>query len=352
MKSSSARAERILVKEVNWLGDVVMSLPALKALRGAFPGAHLGVLVKHELASFFDGSRWIDEVIPYRVSAGLRGLADRWGIVSALRARRFDLALLFPKSFEAAFWAALAGARRRVGFATDGRGLMLTDRIRFDSGLRRRHQVNDYLHLLAATLGVTGDATDCAPDVDSSHRSRMADWLAERRRMPAGKLVALAVAAAYGPAKEWPAERYAALADLLAARHGAECVLVGGPGERDKCARVAAASSARPLAAAGETNVGELLALLSLCDGFAGNDSGAMHVAGALGIPTVGIFGSTDARRTGPLGPRTRVLHHPIECSPCLKRTCRYGHYDCLKKIDVEEVAAALVDLGTLADER
>jgi heptosyltransferase-2 len=338
--------ERILVKEVNWLGDLVMSLPALKAVRGAFPGARLGVLVKRELASFFDGSPWIDEVIPYRVAAGLGGLADRRRIVSELRARRFDVALLFPKSFEAALWAALAGARRRIGFATDGRSALLTDRVPFDAALRRRHQVHDYLHLVGATLAVAGDAGDCAPDVAAEHRVRMAGWLDARRRAPSARRVALAVAAAYGPAKEWPAERYAALVDLLAERYGVECVLVGGPGEREKCERVVAASRAKAVVAAGETGVGELVALLSLCDGFAGNDSGAMHVAGALGIPTVGIFGSTDAHRTGPLGPRTRVVRHPIECSPCLERTCRFGHYDCLQRIGAEEVAAALADLG------
>jgi heptosyltransferase-2 len=336
--------ERVLVKAVNWLGDAVMSLPALKAVRGGFPAARLSVLVKHELASFFDGSGWIDEVIPYRVSPGLGGLDDRRRIVSDLRARRFDLAVLFPKGFEAALWAALAGAPRRVGFATDGRSLLLTDRVRFDAGLRR-HQVYDYLHLVGATLAVTGNADDCVPDVDASHRARMVGWLAARRRTPEGRLVALAAAAAYGPAKEWPAERYAALVDLLAERCGAECVMVGGPAEREKCERVAAASSAKALVAAGETNVGELLALLSICDAFAGNDSGAMHVAGALGIPTVGIFGSTDAERTGPLGPRTRVVRHPIECSPCLERTCRFGHYDCLNRIGAEEVVTALREL-------
>ena len=112
----------------------------------------------------------------------------------------------------------------------------------------------------------------------------MRDWLAARRRR-SGPLIALAVAAAYGPAKEWPVARYAALIDRLAERHGAECVLVGAPGERAALRAVAAASRAGALVAAGETSIGQALALLSLCDGFAGNDSGSMHVAAALGIP-------------------------------------------------------------------
>jgi len=129
---------------------------------------------------------------------------------------------------------------------------------------------------------------------------------------------------------------------------GAEVVLVGAPGERERCDEIAARSGAGAIVAAGETDVGDLVALLSLADGFAGNDSGAMHVAGALGIPTVGIFGSTRPDRTGPLGPRCRVLYHRIECSPCLARTCRFGHYDCLKGISVEEAVAALAASGAI----
>jgi heptosyltransferase-2 len=339
--------ERVLVKSVNWLGDVVMSLPALKAVRRAYPDATLALLIKSELASFFDGAGWLDEVIPYRVGGALAGLADRRHLVAEIRARRFDLAIVFPRSFESALWTALARVPRRVGFAADGRGLMLTDRTRRPASLFAHHQANDYLYLLRETLGIAGDLTDLTLDVDPRHVAATRAWLTERRR-GAGALIALAVAAAYGPAKEWPVAQYAALVDRLAERHGAECVLVGAPGERRKCEAVAAASRPGALIAAGETNIGQLLALLSLCNGFAGNDSGAMHVAGALGLPTVGIFGSTNPARTGPLGSRTRVVYHQIECSPCLERTCRFGHYECLRRITVDEVERALVELGAL----
>lgn len=337
---------RVLVKEVNWLGDLVISLPALKAVRQAWPQAHLAVLVKRELASFFDASQWIDEVIPYTVARGRRGLGDRRRIVAEIRSRRFDVAILFPKSFEAAFWVALARVPRRAGLAADGRGFLLTHRTGLAADSAKAHQVQQYLDLLRQTLGIDGNADDCAPDIHEPHRATMRAWLAARRQHPSAPLIALAPAAAFGPAKEWPVAHYAALIDLLAQRGQAECVLVGSPGERRKCEEVVAASAQSALVAAGETNVGELLALLSLCDGFAGNDSGSMHVAGAIGIPTVGLYGSTNPDRTGPLGPKTKVLYHRIECSPCLQRTCRFGHYDCLKRIAAEEVAQALTELG------
>ena len=340
--------QRVLVKEVNWLGDVVMSLPALKAVRQALPEAHLAVLVKRELASFFDGTAWIDEIIPYTVARGLRGLADRRAIVEQIRSRRFDLAILFPKSFEAAFWATLARVPCRAGVVADGRGLLLTHKTVLAADVLQCHQVHEYLYLLRQTLGINGDANNCTPDIHAPHRAQMRAWLADRRRRPHAKLVALAPGAAFGPAKEWPAAHYAALIDRLAQRHTTECVLVGSAGERRKCEAVVAASGEGALIAAGETSVGELLALLSLCDGFAGNDSGSMHVAGALGIPTVGLYGSTDPARTGPLGPKTKVLYHRIECSPCLQRTCRFGHYNCLRRIAPEEVVQALHDLRAL----
>lgn len=350
MKLQVSRTEpsprRVLVKAVNWLGDVVMSLPALRAVRHALPHAHLSVLVKKELASFFDGSTWIDEVIPYAIGKGRRGLTDQTELIRSLRAAHFDLAVLFPRSFSSALWAVLGGIPRRAGFVGDARRLLLTDAVDRSAALLAQHQVHEYLYLVHETLGVAGSVDDYRPDVAAPHREAMRAWLAARRRSPGGRLVALAVAAAYGPAKEWPTDRFSALIDQIAAA-GGECVLVGTPGERARCEAVAGASRSGALIAAGETNVGQAIALLSLCDGFVGNDSGSMHVAGALGVPTIGLFGSTRPERTAPLGPRTRVLYHQIECSPCLQRTCRYGHYDCLKRIAVDEVMQTLAKLDT-----
>jgi len=333
---------RILVKEVNWLGDLVMSLPALRAIRRTWPRAHLAVLVKNELASFFDGARWLDEVIPYSVGRGLSGFFDRRRIVGEIRSRRFDLGVLFPNSFESALWIAMAGIRRRAGFVADARGAMLTLKATPSPGALTDHQVNYWLTMVRATGVAEGILDDFALDVHAPFRERMREWLAANRKRPGRPLFAIAPAAAYGPAKEWPADSYGALIDLLARRTDAEVVLVGAPAERAKCEEVAAASKAGAMIAAGHTNIGELIALLSLCDGFFGNDSGSMHLAGALGIPTVAIFGSTNPNRTGPLGPKTRVIYRKLECSPCLARTCRFGHYNCLTRIDPAELADAM----------
>ncbi len=340
---------RIVVKEVNWLGDLVMSLPALGAIRRSFPAAHLAVLIKQELASFFDGAGRIDEVIPYTVRRGVSGVLDRARIINQIRAGQFDLAVLFPRSFEAAFWMTMAGVRERAGFIADARGPMLTIGANVPIDATRDHQSKYWLAMIRETLGIEGDGADFAIAPHEPNRERMRSWLGAHRHRAEARLVAIAPAAAYGPAKEWPTDNFGALIDSIAERWNAECVLVGAPDERLKCEQVAHAAKGGAIVAAGETSVGELIALLSLCDAFIGNDSGAMHLAGALGIKTLALFGSTNPSRTGPLGAKTWVLYHHLECSPCLARTCRYGHYNCLRQIGVNEPIDALLALDARA---
>jgi heptosyltransferase-2 len=345
----SPAPHRILVKAVNWLGDLVMSGPALHAIHDMFPGAHLSVLVRRDLASFFDGALWVDEVIPYRLRGGVAGLLDQFSIIKLIRAGRFDLAVVFPSSFQSALWVTLAGVQRRAGYVADRRGFMLTHKVAPRADVERVHQAHHWLVMVGETIGAEGAIEAYHLDVNVQSRDKMRAWLAKRRIRPERALVALAPVAAYGPAKEWPPERYAALADILADRHGAECVLVGGIDDRPQCEQIAARCRSGALVAAAETTVGELIGLLSLCHGFAGNDSGCMHLAGALGVPSVAIFGSTNPARTGPMGPHCRIIYRALECSPCLERTCRFGHYNCLRDIAAEEVAGALEKSGVFS---
>jgi heptosyltransferase-2 len=287
-----------VVKEVNWLGDLVISLPALRAVRDRYPKSYLAVVVRQNLAGFFDGVDWIDEIIRYDAPRGLSRISADWRLAREIRSRGFDLAILFPNSFSSALLAAVAQVPRRVGFATNGRGLLLTKRAYPTDTAMHGHQAEYWLELVRTTVGTDGKARLLALAPAEVHRARMEAAIASRRSYSGAPLIALAPAAAYGPAKEWPAARFVSLIELLAERHGAECVLVGAPNEVDRCTRIAAASGRNAFSMAGETTVGELIALLSLCDGFAGNDSGAMHLSSALGIPTVGLFGSTNPVRS------------------------------------------------------
>ncbi len=321
-----------------------MTLPVLAAIRRAFPTARISILIDRRLAGFFDGARWIDEVIPIRRSGRRLAAIELTRTAAQLRLRRFDLAIVLPNSFVSALRVRLAGIPARAGFARDGRGWMLTHRTAPDAQLLKKHQVYYWLAMLEGTLGIEADLTPAAPEVAPRHLDRMREWLAARRN-GARRLIAIAPGAAYGPAKEWPRSHYMALTSALAER-GAQSVLVGGSGEIAACGAIASGGGA--INAAGRTGIGELMALLSLCDGFVGNDSGAAHLASSVNLPTVAIFGSTAPARTGPLGARTAIVYRHLACSPCLARTCRFGHYQCLRDISPQEVLRALENLGAL----
>ncbi len=183
-------AGRVLVKEVNWLGDLVISLPALRAIRAAFATSTLTVLVKRELAGFFDGMSWIDEVMPYTVARGVPGIADRIQVVNRIRARHFDLAILFPNSFEAALWATIGGARRRAGFSTDYRGGLLTHKARPADDAMSGHQRDYWLAMIRDTVGVKpiAGAVEMKLEVGSAHREKMRAWLEANRKSPGAPL--------------------------------------------------------------------------------------------------------------------------------------------------------------------
>ncbi|NOZ93118.1 MAG: lipopolysaccharide heptosyltransferase II [Acidobacteria bacterium] len=338
---------RVIVRTTNWLGDVMIALPALRALRERFPEGHLAVHIRANLAEVLSGVSWIDEVLPLGLRGGAAGLGDRLRAARALRERRFDLAVLFPNSFDSALLPFMARVPRRLGYARDGRGPLLTDPQPATPEIRAVHQVRYYLDLLRP-LGVTG--ADEAPtlEIAPEARERAAELLTG---LPGeGPILALAAGSAYGRAREWPEESFARLAKILAARHGARFVLVGAPREVEQCRKIVELAGELPgggiLISAGKTTPADLAALLSRCEGFFGNDSGAMHVAAAVGIPTLAIFGSTNPANTRPLGPRAEIFVSDRECSPCMARTCRYGHYGCLTDFTPEMVAARLEAMG------
>jgi len=325
----------------------MIALPALRALRERFPEGHLTVHIRANLAEVLAGVSWIDEVLALSLRKGAAGLGDRLRAVRAIRERRFGLAVLFPNSFDSALLPFLARVPCRLGYARDGRGPLLTDPQPATPGIRAVHQVRYYLHLLRP-LGVT--EADEAPVLEiPPEAERRAESLLEE--LPGeGPLLALAAGSAYGRAREWPEESFARLARILAERHGARFVLVGAPREVEQCRKVVGLAGELPgggmLISAGRTTPADLAALLSRCDGFFGNDSGAMHVAAAIGIPTLAIFGSTNPANTRPLGPRAEIFVSHRECSPCMARTCRYGHYGCLTDFTPEMVAGRLESMG------
>lgn len=323
----------ILIRATNWVGDAVMSLPAMRAVRERYPNAHIAVLAKPWVADLYRGESCADEVIPY---AG-----DRWATARELRARRFDCAILLQNAFDAALLAWMARIPVRIGYNRDSRGLLLTQAVPAPTQREiPRHQRFYYLELLRRA-GIL----DALPASDAIR-------LEAGRNRAARRLIGVSPGAAYGTAKQWLPERFAEAAAGVAEACGADIALFGSKTERDLCESVVALLAGRAVTNyAGRTTLSEFIDLAAQCEVFLTNDSGAMHIVSALGVPTVAIFGATDHEATGPTGPLARVVREPVDCSPCLLRECPIDHR-CMTRVSAERVAAeALALIGKAPSE-
>jgi len=339
---------RILIRATNWVGDAVMSLPAIRAVRARFPDAQITVLARPWVADLYAPETAINRVIPYSAASGFRHLSAKLRAARVLRAERFDCAILLQNAFEAAAIAWLAGIPRRIGYARDGRSVLLTDPIPVPRpGDIALHQRYYYLELLRRAHLI-----DELPDVEAIRlegREAVAD---EGRRRFGERGLALPVigvspGAAYGNAKRWLPERFAEAALEVAGSCGASVAVFGSPGERKLCQLVAdmiERGGVRVSNLAGETALREFIEMAAACRVFLTNDSGAMHIASAAGVPTVAVFGATDDSATGPTGPLARVVREPVECSPCLLRECPIDHR-CMTRVTAQQVSGAALEL-------
>jgi len=319
---------RVAVRATNWLGDAVMSLPALRAVRDIFPHAHLAVVARPAVAGIYARESSVDEVVVY--SGGRSDCATQ------LRSKHFDAAILFQNAFDAALLTWLAGIPERIGYRRDGRGLLLTRAVSVpEPGEIPRHERFYYLELLRRA-GLMERFPECdAIRLDGIEAAREAG----RARLAAlgidGPVIGISPGAAYGGAK-----RYEQFAEVGRALSPGNFLIFGAPSEQELCSAVAGQiPGARNLA--GQTSLTEFIELAAACRVFVTNDSGAMHVASALGVPTVTVFGATDDTTTGPTGPLARIVREHAECSPCLLRECPIDHR-CMTRISPERVAAAV----------
>ena len=341
--------EKVLIRGTNWIGDVVMTLPAVAAVRKTWPGARISVLAKPWVADVYRLSKDVDDVIVFQEPGRHAGIGGKLRLAGELRGVGFDCAILLQNAIEAAIIAVLAGIPLRAGYNSDGRGLLLTHAVRRTKAIRRVHQIDYYIEMVQA-LGCTpaGRAVRLRPgrDYDDLAGTLFARFgIAENRHR-----IGIAPGAAYGPAKKWFPERFAAVADRLIADTGAQTILFGSAGDQESAAAVQGSARHPLIDIAGMTNLKEAIALIARCSLFISNDSGLMHVAGALGVPTIALFGSTNPVTTSPVGKQSVVIHHDVDCSPCLKPVCPTD-FRCMERIGVEEVCAAARKLLTAAEE-
>ena len=351
------RIKRVVVRGANWVGDAVMTVPALRELRRVLPAAHLTLETRVWAAGIFEDADFIDEILP--LEAGARGLPAFLRQAREWRRRRFDAAVIFPNAFAPALVAAAARVPVRIGYRTDGRGALLTHPLAVPRWRSARHEVFYYLNIVDEFARLLQGATETA-DEASEREPRLDLTVSEVRRERARRLLGEAGADAGRPlvalcpgstnsrAKRWPAARFAALADLLIDEAGAEVLLIGAREERDVSDEVVAQMRARPVVLTGQTTLAETAALLSVADLLVTNDTGPAHLAAATGCPTIVIFGPTNPLTTRPFSSLATVIREPPDCAPCMLRDCPIDHR-CMTAITAEAVferARALIRSG------
>jgi heptosyltransferase-2 len=365
------KLKKILIRSTNWIGDAVMTTPAVHTIRENFPDAEITMLAVPWVADIFRLSPDVDHVLVYDKKLLYQGkIKGPLNLAKDLKSYGFDAAILLQNAFEAAFLVKMAGIPVRAGYKRDGRGVLLTHGVTISDSIRKQHQVHYYQNMLAE-LGLT-----LGPDhLRLPLPEKLQLWAKEfidghRYQSPASipeqtaetidpdllkvnplksdgspvPVIGLNPGAAFGPAKRWPTEKFGQLAALIAHHHGESGCLImvfGTDADTDAAQEIRKFSMRTPyhvLDMTGKTSLEQAMALIKCCDVFVSNDSGLMHVAAGLNTPTIAIFGSTNHVTTGPYSKNSIILRREMECSPCLQTHCPEGHLRCLESIKSTEV--------------
>lgn len=346
------------MRGTNWVGDAVLTTPALRELRRLLPHAHITLATRSWAKGLFADADFLDDLLVY--DRGARDLRAVWRQTGEWRRRRFDLAVLFQNAFEAALIARAARVPLRLGYATEGRGPLLTHPLKVPSWRGERHEVFYYLNIVAelerrldGASGILEREPTFALQVSETRRREARELLrAEGLTVSGAPLVALCPGSTNSRAKRWPTERYAALADMFIESIGADVALIGSPDEESVSLEVAARMRHRPLMLTGRTELAEAVAVLSLADLLVTNDTGPAHISAALERPTLVIFGPTIPATTGPYSRAAEIIRRPPDCAPCMLRDCPIDHR-CMTAITPEEVFArslSMLQRGTVAE--
>jgi heptosyltransferase-2 len=330
----------ILIRGTNWIGDAVLTLPAVASIRATCPDAHIAMLVKPRVADIYRIFSDLNEIIIYEKKYD--SAAGVFRLAHALREKKFDAAILLQNAIEAAIIALSAGIPLRAGYDSDARGLLLTHSVRRTAAIRKVHQVVYYLDMVKALGCVSVDtAMHLERKINVSEAGNILKKFVSDTRKP---VIGIAPGATYGPAKKWLPDRFAETADRLSREFSAQTIIMGGKADQETAQAVLKSAKSPMINLCGKTTLYEAIYLISQCRLFISNDSGLMHVAGALNIPTVAIFGSTNPVTTSPMGEKSVVVRRDVPCSPCLKKDCP-SDFQCMKLISVEDVLHAAYHL-------
>jgi heptosyltransferase-2 len=333
--------KNLLVRVVNWIGDGVMTLPALRALRKAMPETKISLLVKPWVSPLFEKDPNIDEIIIY--GDGYKGATGKIKLSRMLNKKGFCGAILLQNAFDAALIAFLAGIKERAGYNRDGRGFLLTTAVPLPQNEDKVHQIYYYLNLLQQ-LGIQAKFSDPYIYLKLDERLHAREMLKDMKK----PILGINPGATYGSAKRWFPDRFAEIANWFISETDGNAVIFGGKTEVNIADEIYKKvipefrTSNSLLSLAGKISLRELISLIAECDVFITNDSGPMHIAYAVRTPLVAIFGSTDPQLTGPPpgvdGNNSVVITPDLSCSPCFERTCKNNDMRCMYAITSDDV--------------
>lgn len=334
---------RILIRATNWVGDAIMALPALRAVRKRFADAQIAIVARPYVADIYRDQEICNQLIPYDPKGLHAGFSGRERLAAELRTHQFDAALLLQNAFDAAWLAWRANIPERIGYARDGRSFLLTKAVPLPRhGEIPAHEKFYYLELLrrADWLDSLQDESFIGVSVPEEKRRSAEEFLRKSGARRGALRIAIGAGASYGSAKCWPPSRFADVANRLQSEMDADVILFGTAAEAAASTAISAEMSRPPIDLTGKTAIADLSSLLSQCHLFIGNDSGAMHVAAAVGLPIVAVFGPTDPCGTAPVTPRCIIVQQKPYCSPCFLRRCPTDHR-CMSAITADMVEAA-----------
>jgi heptosyltransferase-2 len=320
-----------------------MALPALRAALKRFPEAEIAVVARPYVADIYRDQEICNQLIAYDPKGLHSGLSGREKLAAELRAQKFDVALLLQNAFDAAWLAWRAKIPERIGYARDGRSFLLTKAVPVPKPSEiPAHEKFYYLELLrrAGWLDSVPDETFIGLTVPEAKRQSADDFLRSSGARQGALRIAIGAGASYGSAKCWPPSRFAEVANRWQSKAEADVILFGTAVEASVSTAIAAEMRRPPIDLTGRTAIADLPALLSQCHLFIGNDSGAMHVAAAVGLPIVAVFGPTDPFGTAPVTPRCSIVQQRPYCSPCFLRRCPTDHR-CMTSVTADMVEAA-----------
>ena len=380
--------KKILIRSTNWIGDAVMTTPAVHTIRENFPDAEITMLAVPWVADIFSLSPDVDKVFVYDKKHLYQGkVKGPINLAKDLKKEKFDAAILLQNAIEAAVIAKMARIPIRAGYKRDGRGPLLSHGVTISDETRKKHQVHyyqDMLNRLGLTPGpdhlrlpLPDDLMQWAHELvdsfnymspftmDDLQQGKEIPDPAELKTLKTSEtpipVIGFNPGAAFGPAKQWPVEKFAQLAAIITQNYGESgCVIMvfGTDADKEAARTIKDFSIRTPYHVqdmTGKTNLQQAMALIKCCDAFVTNDSGLMHVAAGLDVPSIAIFGSTDHIATGPYSKKAKIIRREMECSPCLKTHCPLKHLNCLETITsmhVYEDLAKMLSINPIGDSK